>query len=53
MEGNFWFWVCTVPVKGKLTDSIRFLKLDSRVVKVKMSEFQDVRIETQGSRVEK
>ena len=43
---------CTVPLKGKLTVSTRFSKLDSRVAKVETFEFRDARIESRESRVE-
>ena len=42
----------TVPLKGKLTVSTRFSKLDSRVAKVETFEFRDARIESRESRVE-
>ena len=44
--------VHTVPLKGKLTVSTRFSKLDSRVAKVETFEFRDARIESRESRVE-
>ena len=42
----------TVPLKGKLTVSTWFSKLDSRVAKVETFEFRDARIESRESRVE-
>ena len=42
----------TVPLKGKLTVSTRFSKLDSRVAKVETFEFRDARIESRESRIE-
>ena len=42
----------TVPLKGKLTVSTRYSKLDSRVAKVETFEFRDARIESRESRVE-
>ena len=43
----------TVLLKGKLTASTRFSKLNSCVAKVKTFQFRDARIESRGSRVEK
>ena len=43
---------CTVPLKGKLTVSTRYSKLNSHVAKVETFEFRDARIEDRGSRVE-
>jgi len=42
----------TVPLKGKLTVSTRFSKLDLRVAKVETFEFRDARIESRELRVE-
>ena len=42
----------TVPLKGKLTVSTRFSKLDSCVAKVETFEFRHARIESRGSRNE-
>ena len=42
----------TVPLKGKLTVSTRFSKLDSRVAKIETFEFRDARVENRESRIE-
>ena len=53
VDSDLWiYYSCTVPLKGKLTVSTRFSKLDSRVAKVETFEFRDARIESRESRVE-
>ena len=42
--------VATAPLKGKLTVSTRFSKLNSRVAKVETFEFREARIESREMR---
>ena len=44
--------IFTVPLKSKLTLEARNLRLDPRILKLKLFEFRDARIESRDARIE-